>query len=224
MRVLCVNPTLEGRMSFKEASCQLKGLESVQVMDSLLDAQDRLFSGSLFHALYLSSHFEKEVLKEFLLHAQRSSGGVDSAYMLTINRHTSEEIDPKYVLEFGFDGFLKTPVQSAVLAGSLEKARQIFKQRQSARQKTAIDILISGIIKNIDEAAQKLSFHEPIGSERKNLTIISKTLRSLPSDLQETYLQKFMNRVEDVDIPHLPTPPPAPSRSSTGPRIIKRGR
>lgn len=194
MRVLCVNPTLEGRMHFKEATAPLRGLESVQVMDSLYEASDRLYSGNLFHALYVSSHFEREVIKEFVIGARGSKGGSDSAYMLTLE--ANHEFDDSYVGECGIDGFIKHPMQSAVLAGSLEKARQIFKKREDARQRSAIEIMISGIMKNVDEAAQKLSGLESIEDEKQNLVQIAKKIRGLTPELRALYYDQLTDRAE----------------------------
>lgn len=221
MRVLCVNPSLEGRMTFRSASSALRGIESLQVMDSLADAKDRLFGGSMFHALYLSDRFEDEVIREFVTGAKGSKGGADSAYMLTLDSGADEEFDPKYIIECGIDGFIKGPVQSAVLAGSIEKARQIHNKRQSERQKAGIDVLIAGILKNIDEAASKLSAAESISNETKNLRGINRMLRSLPADLQSIYFSKLIDRAESS--------PPGSSNgkavstvTSSGARIIRK--
>ena len=221
MKVLLVNPTLDGRSQFQHAAQSISGLEAVHVLESLAEARHRLLGGNIFHAVYLSSLFSVEVLQEFIHRSKGAVGGVDSAYLLTLaETQGSETVEDRYFAELGLDGLLKEPISTSSLTDSIRTAKKVFIQRQSIRQGTAIDVLISGIQKNIDSAASKLSHSLAITEEKSTLRSISKVVRTLPENLKELYFEKLITQFEQATFTAKEKPVPKPQQLQA--RIIRK--
>lgn len=210
MKAACISPDVNSRMRFKQIASIVPSISSLQVTGSLREVHEKLNGGLQYGAVFISDRFEEEVTREFILSGKKTPGGSDSAYMLVLNKNVESATTlAKYSL-FGIDSFLFEPFSAESLSECISVAQSINQRRSSARQQASISVLISGIIKNVDDAWAQLCKGESAANSRKSLQHISSLLSTLSPELQTIYFDSLIEQTSQ-----LPVPPQRPASKSS---------
>ncbi len=123
---------------------------------SLPDALEILKEGKKFDVILLPGHEENKSLEHFLLEAKKTTGGIESAYVIVT---TAGEKDRERIANFllsGFDGFLFSPYSVNNLKDVAVIAAKVKRKFESQRKKAALQILLPSISQSLDNYALAL--------------------------------------------------------------------
>src|SRR5437868_2155840 len=106
---IIVDPDADRRMRLRSATIALPQFRKVEQCSIFHQASQYIQTGEALTIFFISSTFEKNLLREFIDSAKTSQRGCDSAYILTMPSRTQ---DTKHVADGmlqGADGFLFEP-------------------------------------------------------------------------------------------------------------------
>lgn len=199
-RILCVSPSLEGKMLFKQTAARIHAISGLSLCDSLLEAEERMYGGGTFQAVYVSSFFQSSVIKDFVKASRNSSGGRSAAYMLVMeNDDGMQSREDLEVQVLGLDGTLPCPYSRWSLSKSIEVARVIHEKRYERMQQAEMEILVGKLLSEVDTAAAKQSRHIPAEFEIRKARNISHKIHNLIDELQDDFYAILQEQTEHAE-------------------------
>lgn len=219
----CISPDLESRSLFKETAKAIPSMKHIHITGSMMEARERLSSGIVCQAIYVSSLFQIDVIREFVSTARDTNAGQDSAFLLML-RTDSDTAGETRSETMGVDGYLFEPYSSDSLREAHFLAQKIHSERVTRRQASAVDVLIGSLITQIDSAALHLHDKTSIEMELKKMRAVSKTLKSLPKDIEEIYFRRLMERFMEAELPEIKPQPKVEQKAAQQSRrvIVKK--
>lgn len=153
LSAMVVDPNAQSRMRLKQATVPVPTFAEVNLLGALPEASSRLNSDRPCDIVFLSYRFNLEEITKFIEESKKSKGGQDAAFVMVVQ---SGEQDNSMVSSFmmaGINGFLCEPYSVDSLVELTEIARRIRRERQLAREKLAVSLLMREIITQIDLVA-----------------------------------------------------------------------
>jgi hypothetical protein len=163
--------------------------------------------------IYLSSLFERAVVRQFMTSGRSTVQGRDSAYMMVFFGPVERQ-DAALLASVGIDGVLKEPFSADDVLRGTASALKAKGRRNSPRPTSAIDMIIDGAMEGLDKLAaqRKLGLTARIGHR------VFKTACSPLPNLADEFGDKFYEQLVERFIA-APIPDNVP-RSSEGDEVV----
>lgn len=216
-RVLCVTPSLDGKMQFKQTASRIKDITALSLADSLLEAEQKLRAGIVCQSIYVSSYFQIEVIKEFSSSARFTEAGKTASYMLMLqDEDEMQSKDAFKTANLGFDGILECPYSRWSLSKSIQAAKKIHHDRVERIKHAEVEIMVGKLLGAVDRAAHQ---NNPAPStEYGKVKKIIGTIHNYSEELKEEYFETLEKKSQDAR----PKTEPSVQNQIVTPRIIKK--
>jgi hypothetical protein len=184
---ILIEPVLEKRTQLRELARNF--CKNVAVASTLQDGMERIKTSSNCDVIYISSRFDFETAKQFVLTSRKLQIAQDSASLLI---GSSESYSEAYLAKLslnGFDGVLLEPASVETFSLSADIALKARKDKLQVRTKKSVDILVKAISQHLDELyLKKKSGHLSFMLEEK-LKNLSKELFRLDTENLLVYFE-----------------------------------
>lgn len=199
---IIVDPDTTSRMKLKQATSQISGFSAAQTSSSLKDAAQTLKSGVReFDIVFLSTQFDSAETISFISSSKQTKVGQDAAYVMILKSLPQDNSLVAEQMIQGGDGVLCEPYSVESLAEISALATRIRKERSDAREKIAIQMLVSDFIRQIDTLASlRTSGMEP-GVHIKKARDLSAIVRNLNPEMRQYYFDLLLTEFPAVRPP-----------------------
>lgn len=197
---IIIEPVLEKRSHFRELAKKL--CKSVAVSSSLQEGAEKIRSLKNCDVVYVSSRFDFESAKQFVIGCKRTNVAKDSANLL-IGEALSESNLAKLSLS-GFDGVLIEPATLEAFKASTEVALRARSEKLKLRTKKSMDILVKSLAAQIDELYVKKKTGHLFFMAQEKLKNLGKEIRSLDSDTLALYFETITELFPDSSPVNIP--------------------
>ena len=204
LSMMIVNGDLTSRSRLREVikNCVYKG--EISLFQGCKEAIQNLELVGKTDVVLLSFSFGEETIKELVKNISRSMGASCPAFIVTIEKQTSQTSTKVTSLFLeGVAGFIAEPYSSSELTSLLEIVK-VQKEKVDAvlKQKKATQFLMQEAIKRIDEIAKLLVTPKSnTGFAMRELKNISQTLETLFAQDAESYAEIAIDIFEKVPAP-----------------------
>lgn len=192
---LLIDPDLEARLRFKQASQLINVKVSVSTTTTLYEAIQRLDSLRSCDIVYISSRFDSEVLSGFVTSAKRTKQGKNVAFMMMV---PAPECEMSYLARFalaGADGFLLEPYSASGLEGTIRTGLIAKHKRRISGNRIAVELLVKSLLDGLRDYRKKLKAGQLARSVRANLEKTFLVARNLEPAALDEYYKLLMERL-----------------------------
>jgi hypothetical protein len=198
-----IDPDSSTRMRLKQATTSVAEFDKVYQSSSIVEAASRLNSGDQMDVCFLSAAIEQTQLDAFILQAKAHKNGEDSAYICVMKGNSQASTSIAGNVISGFDGMLFEPYSVDQLVELTRIAARVRKERSGAREQAAIAIIISDIVKQLNQIA----FVKKQGVDPTNLMKkfrnTTETLKRLQPESFQLYFTHVVEAFVSVPAPQL---------------------
>lgn len=200
---IIIDPDSATRMRLKQATSALNEFDKVNLTNSIGDATSRLNSGGPVDVIFLSAALEQSQVDQFIAQSKSNKNGQDAAYVSVMKGNAQASTSIAENVISGFDGMLFEPYSIDQLVELTKIAARVRKERSTAREQAAISIIISDLVRQLDQIAfVKRQGVDPSVLMRK-FKLATDTLRKLQPESFELYFTQAVDAFVAVPVPQM---------------------
>ncbi len=196
-----VDPELDSRMRLKTATTAVHNFGKVHQLGTLREAVQRLGTSDRCDVMFVSHRFDKSEIQTFVRDAKKTQQGQDTAYILMLNIGKNDAATVATNVMMGVDGFLFEPYSVDQLLEITLLAQRVKKERSNAREKAAMQFLITDVITQIDLIAYLKSCGYEVSASLKKFKEMCSVLTRLEGDSINTYYEVAIKMFEEAPLP-----------------------
>ena len=198
---LIVDPCPDSRMRLKQATAAVPLFHSIHLMTSLKEAVSRLSGEEPCDVVFISEKFQTSEITSFIMEAKKSAQGQMAAFILVLGTRHQDSPTVASNLMKGIDGFLFEPYSVNYLAEITQLTAKIRNEHLAARERLAIKLLVTDIIKQLDVLAYlQASGCEP-GRSKKDLRDLCSPLAMFSPESQQIYMEAMVEAFIEAPLP-----------------------
>ncbi len=165
---LIIDSDVQSRMRLKQATASVGEFGDVEQIGAIRDGLQRLGGEKRCDVVFLSHNFSIEETTHFIREAKKLKQGQDSAYVLVLRGKDQESASVATSVMQGADGILFEPYSVEILVELTKLAARIRKERSDARERVALNLMLTEIMNQLDLVAfLKSCGLETVRSQRK---------------------------------------------------------
>ncbi len=184
---IIVDSDLERRMRLRQATAMVQYFGEVTAVSELREAISKLQGDRVCDVIFMTSHFPQEEIDAFVKEAKQTKHGQDTAYVLLVGVDKQDSADLAKNIMGGLDGFLLEPYSVDSLVDITRLAAKIKGDRRVAREKAALNLLISKIITQLDVVAYAKRLGSEGGHSVKQLKELGEQIQRLTGESLSMY-------------------------------------
>lgn len=197
---LIIDSDIPARMRLKQAAIPLGKFSNTSICSSFEETTQKLSGEYVADLIFISERFEEEVTTDFVRRAKDMKGGQDSAFVLVLGSQTDQSQRIARSVLTGFDGFLMEPFSVNDLEGVVKLTQRIKKERSSAREKRALELLLRDMIKQLDKIAFIASKGRDPKNALKKMHAMCATLEGMGPQAKEIYYECVVTAMENAPL------------------------
>jgi DNA-binding NarL/FixJ family response regulator len=199
---IIVEPDMSSRMKLKQAAAQVTDFGVVTPMGTLQDGISALENGErAIDVVFVSARFESSDISQFIQQAKKARLGEDAAYVMIMKAQPQGNASLAENMIIGGDSVLCEPYSVDSLVEITRLAARVKKERQGAREKIAINLLINDIINQVDVVAHLKSAGCELGTSVKKLREMCGVLGNLTPEMRDYYYETAANSFAEAKVP-----------------------
>lgn len=185
---ILVDPDLNSRMRLKAATTSVHNFGQVVQCGTLEEALGRLKGNDNCDVIFISYRFSTEDVQKFIRQGKEAPKGQDSAYIQVLKSNSGDSSTVAQNVIGGADGLLFEPYSVDYLLEITNLAAKVKKDRSSAREKAAIQVIVGELITQVDQLAFLKQANMDLSRALKKLGESTAIIKSLsPESLQIYY-------------------------------------
>lgn len=193
---------MSSRMKLKQAATQVTDFGVVTPMGTLADGINALTNGErTIDVVFVSTRFDTKELSQFVQQAKKTKQGEDSAYVMIMKAQPQGNASLAENMIIGGDSVLCEPYSVDSLVEITRLAARVKKERQGAREKIAVNLLITDLINQVDVVAYLKSSGCELGTSVKKLREMCAVLENLTPEMREYYFEAAATAFGEAKVP-----------------------
>ena len=218
---IIVDPELSSRMKLKQATTQVVDFGTVLPLGSFTDAMNSLSGGERnIDVVFVSARFETSDISGFIQQAKQAKHGQDAAYVMIMKAQPQGNASVAENMMLGGDSVLCEPYSVDSLIEITRLAARVKKEREGARERIAITLLIGDIITQVDLVAYLRATGCEPGTSMKKLREMCTMLGQLSPEMLAFFHESAIKEFSEAKIP--PRALNAKKYSGVSSRVRKR--
>jgi hypothetical protein len=137
-------------MRLKQATSSVVQFGEVFQVTTLGEGASKIEQEKHWDVVFISNKFSDEDLTSFINRAKESKGGQDAAFIRVLKSKDQQNTTIASGMLLGIDGFLFEPYSVDQLVDITTLAAKIKQERSGTRQKLAISLILSDVMKQLD--------------------------------------------------------------------------
>ena len=198
---LIVDSDLQSRMRLKQATASVVEFGDVDQIGSIRDALNRLASDKRCDLVFISHNFSSEESAHFIREGKKLKQGQDSAYVLVLKSKDQESSTVAASVMQGADGILFEPYSVEILVELAKLAAKIRRERGDARERVALNLMVSEIMNQLDLVAFLKSCEMETGRSQRKLGELCQVLHKLEQEKISLYYEVAVTAFEAAQLP-----------------------
>jgi response regulator RpfG family c-di-GMP phosphodiesterase len=150
---IIADPDVQTRMRLKQATASVVQFGEVVQVTTLSEAGGRIQSDRHWDVVFISNNFSEGEVTDFIARAKEHKGGQDAAFIRVLKSKDQQNSAVAQGMLQGIDGFLFEPYSVDQLVDITTLSARIKKERSDTRQRLAIELLLSDVMKQLDLVA-----------------------------------------------------------------------
>lgn len=202
LNALIIDPDARSRARLKQAALSVGKFGEVHAYMRIEDGRTALFAGARnWDVIFLSSHFDKADVASFIADGKKSQYGQDSAYVMVMKGSDQDSASVAAHVMFGSDGLLLEPYSLDALTGIIQLAAQVKNDRRLDREKVAYQMMLTDLVREIDQLAYMLYCKINIQPRMAKLKERTSVLKTLSSQSLEVFVESALDTFENAEMP-----------------------
>ena len=184
---IIVDPDLESRSKLKTAAVAVDAFKTVYPVRSIKEGTFALEGPDKYDVVFISYHFEKGEVEEFIASQKETTAGEDRAYILVLKpkEGTSQAVVTNVLS--GADGFLFEPYSPESVRETAAIAAKIKAENEVKREYLALTILAQSLSKHLEKLAFDLTCEKDLTRAWKEAQKAAEPLRQLNPERLEMF-------------------------------------
>lgn len=187
MDILIVDSDAETSMLLKQAAMSVGLFRKVMAIRHPHEAVGKLASEDPTDLVFVSWHFDRQEILNFIAEARKTKHGEDAAYVMVLNTKNQDRELISQNMVAGIDGFLFEPYSIEYLTEIVQLARKVKAEKSDVRQRAAYALLVRDIIQSLDFVAQFRKLGQDAAMTEKRFKRLCEPLKNLSPELLEVY-------------------------------------
>lgn len=203
LNVLIVDPDLERRMRLKHAGTEIYDFGKISQCGGLRDAAAKISEDERVDLVFLSQEFDTSDLAAFIREAKSSSRASSAAFILVAKAAKQAAVHAASGLGADADGFLYEPYSVNALKAMIAIAEKVKLERDGAKKKAALGLLIRSVLDAIDEVAYNDACGRPSLLQRSRLKAAVSNLQGMQADCDDIYFSALFDVLDRMPPPRV---------------------
>ncbi len=150
---IIADPDVQTRMRLKQATSSVGQFGEVYQSTTLGEASAKIEQEKHWDVVFISNKFTEGEVTDFILRAKQHKGGQDAAFIRVLKSKDQQNSTIAAGMLQGIDGFLFEPYSVDQLVDITTLSAKIKSERSDTRQKLAMELILSDVIKQLDLVA-----------------------------------------------------------------------
>jgi len=199
---IIVDPNLDSRMRLKQATAAVPQFGEVAQNSTLQEAIQRLDAfQQRCDVIFISYRFEQAEVAKFVAEAKKTKYGQDAAYVLVLKSKDQDNTTVAETMLQGVDGFLFEPYSVDTMLEMTRLATRVRCEREAAREKLAVSLMMGDIIKQLDFVAFLKASGVSVSRSLQKLREMCVHLQAMPEDTREQRWQIMIDHFIEAKPP-----------------------
>ena len=201
MDILIVDSDAETSMLLKQAAMSVGLFRRVVALRHLREAIAKLGAEETTDLIFVSWHFDRQEVLDFITEARKTKHGEDAAYVMVLNTKNQDRELISQNMVAGIDGFLFEPYSIEYLTEIVQLARKVKAEKGEIRQRGAFALLVKDIIQSLDFVAQFKKLGQDAALTEKRFKRLCEPLRELDPDMLRLYSEVAVEQFSEIQAP-----------------------
>lgn len=198
---IIADPELDTRMRLKQATASVPQFHNVHQRNTLNEALSTLSGDERCDVVFISYRFELKEISTFVERAKNTKQGRDCAYILVLKTKDQDHSTVANSVMLGVDGFLFEPYSVDSLVEMTNLATKIRREREAAREKLAITLLMTDVINQLDMVSALKSMGYSVSTGMKKLEDLCSGLHNMPEGTLSNRLETVVKLFSEIQVP-----------------------
>ena len=196
--VLIIEPDRAAQRRLKQALNSAFDFGDIYIANDFTDVFKVLSKIEVCDIIFISNRLNKHHVSDFIQETKEKLSTRDASNILLLDYTNGDSTSIATRMLEGIDGFLVEPYSVEALQDIAKTAKEVKKAKSSAREKSAIRILVKEIMLQIDHIVELKKMGAPAKISQKVLEEMTGAIRCLESEAIDSYFHILMEEMPKI--------------------------